>query len=218
MPTPVSDGEKVYVWVGTGVAACFDLEGNKQWMTRIYPGELTYGSSPAIADGVLVTFLNRLYGFDMKTGEQLWEQPKVRLNVASLIAGKLSGEQVIVTQRGDVIREINRQRVRTMADWDRLVKDAKPGDRLTGKNRRRARVFHSRGVFRIGKESKLAGTGLFHSADSADLGVISVQNAVEAQGDLGEFHGRLLDKFHTCSRVNANDIRSGIYRGIRESR
>src|ERR1051325_6665982 len=33
-------------------------------------------------------------------------------------------------QRGDVIREINRQRVRTMADFDRLTKDAKEGDRL----------------------------------------------------------------------------------------
>ncbi len=104
MPTPVSDGEMVYVWVGTGIAACFDLEGNKQWITRIYPGDLTYGSSPALADGVLVTFLNRLYGFDAKTGKQLWEQPKVRQNVAALMAAKLSGEQVVVTQRGDVIR------------------------------------------------------------------------------------------------------------------
>jgi serine protease Do len=34
-------------------------------------------------------------------------------------------------QRGDVIREINRQRVRTMADFERLTKDAKEGDRLT---------------------------------------------------------------------------------------
>jgi serine protease Do len=34
-------------------------------------------------------------------------------------------------QRGDVIREINRQKVRSQADWDRLVKDVKDGDRLT---------------------------------------------------------------------------------------
>jgi serine protease Do len=34
-------------------------------------------------------------------------------------------------QRGDVIREVNRQRVRTMADFERLTKDAKEGDRLT---------------------------------------------------------------------------------------
>jgi len=34
-------------------------------------------------------------------------------------------------QRGDVIREINRQRVRTMTDFERLTKDVKDGDRLT---------------------------------------------------------------------------------------
>jgi serine protease Do len=34
-------------------------------------------------------------------------------------------------QRGDVIREINRQRVNSMADYERLTKDAKEGDRLT---------------------------------------------------------------------------------------
>jgi len=34
-------------------------------------------------------------------------------------------------QRGDVIREINRQKVRSMADYERLTKDVKEGDRLT---------------------------------------------------------------------------------------
>ncbi|HEV8439883.1 MAG TPA: PDZ domain-containing protein, partial [Methylomirabilota bacterium] len=34
-------------------------------------------------------------------------------------------------QRGDVVREINRQRVRSQADWDRLTKDVKEGDRIT---------------------------------------------------------------------------------------
>ena len=34
-------------------------------------------------------------------------------------------------QRGDVIREINRQKVGSVADFERLTKDAKEGDRLT---------------------------------------------------------------------------------------
>ncbi|MGH2627344.1 MAG: PDZ domain-containing protein, partial [Anaerolineales bacterium] len=34
-------------------------------------------------------------------------------------------------QRGDVIREINRQRIRTMGDYEKLTRDAKDGDRLT---------------------------------------------------------------------------------------
>jgi serine protease Do len=34
-------------------------------------------------------------------------------------------------QRGDVIREINRQKVRSVADFEKVTKDAKEGDRLT---------------------------------------------------------------------------------------
>jgi serine protease Do len=34
-------------------------------------------------------------------------------------------------QRGDVIREVNRQKVRSLADFERLTKDIKEGDRLT---------------------------------------------------------------------------------------
>jgi serine protease Do len=49
--------------------------------------------------------------------------------VARLEDGSPASEAGV--QRGDVIREINRQRVRTMADFERLTKDAKEGDRLT---------------------------------------------------------------------------------------
>jgi outer membrane protein assembly factor BamB len=104
MPTPVSDRERVYVWSGLGVAACYQLDGQREWITRVDAGELTYGSSPALADGVLVTFLNRLYGLDAKTGKVLWEQPKIRNNVAALLAANFGSEQVVVTQRGDIIR------------------------------------------------------------------------------------------------------------------
>jgi len=34
-------------------------------------------------------------------------------------------------QRGDVIREVNRQKVRSLSDFERFTKDAKEGDRLT---------------------------------------------------------------------------------------
>jgi serine protease Do len=42
-----------------------------------------------------------------------------------------SGAADAGVQRGDVIREINRQRVRSMADFERLTRDLKEGDRLT---------------------------------------------------------------------------------------
>ncbi len=49
--------------------------------------------------------------------------------VTSVEEGGAAAEAGI--QRGDVIRQINRQPVRTLADFQRLTKDVKDGDRLT---------------------------------------------------------------------------------------
>jgi outer membrane protein assembly factor BamB len=107
MPTPVSDGTHIYIWNGMGVAACFDLAGKREWITRVEVGELTYGSSPALVDGVLVVYLNGLYGLDAKTGKQLWQQKRVRNNVASLLGATVGGKPVVISQRGDLIQPSN---------------------------------------------------------------------------------------------------------------
>ena len=49
--------------------------------------------------------------------------------VARVEDGTPAGEAGI--QRGDVIREINRQKVRSLNDFERLTRDVKDGDRLT---------------------------------------------------------------------------------------
>jgi len=104
MPTPVSDGKRVYVWSGLGVAACYDLDGRRQWITRVPTEQLEYGSSPALADGVLVVFLGKLHGLDARTGELLWTQDRINKNIAAVLAATLAGQQVFVSQLGDVIR------------------------------------------------------------------------------------------------------------------
>src|SRR5262249_31098809 len=104
MPTPVSDGKHIYVWSGMGVAACFDLDGTRRWITRIEADEINYGSSPALADGVLVVFQNGLYGLDARSGKLLWEQRRVRYNVGAVLGCTLAGRPAVVTQRGDVVR------------------------------------------------------------------------------------------------------------------
>ncbi len=104
MPTPVSDGQRVYVWCGLGVAACYDLDGNRQWITRVPTGHLEYGSSPALADGILGVFLGKLHGLDAKTGKLKWTQPKIHKNIAAILATTFGGQQVFVSQLGEVVR------------------------------------------------------------------------------------------------------------------
>jgi serine protease Do len=49
--------------------------------------------------------------------------------VAGIEDGSAAAEAGV--QRGDVIREINRQKIRSLPDFERLTKDVKEGDRLT---------------------------------------------------------------------------------------
>ena len=104
MPTPLSDGKHVFVWNGMGVAACFDLDGQRKWITRVETDHIVYGSSPALADGVFVAFFGKLFGFDAETGKLKWTQHRINKNVAAVLAAKLAGQDVVVTQAGEIIR------------------------------------------------------------------------------------------------------------------
>jgi outer membrane protein assembly factor BamB len=102
MPTPVSDGKRVWVWCNLGVAACYDLEGRRQWIRRLPIGG--YGASPALADGVLAVFAVELLGLDAATGETRWTQSKVKSCLAAVQATRFNDQPVFVTQRGDIVR------------------------------------------------------------------------------------------------------------------
>jgi hypothetical protein len=54
--SPVTDGKRIYVKFATGVVACYDLDGNRQWMahTPYTAGSLAVCSSPALADDKIV--------------------------------------------------------------------------------------------------------------------------------------------------------------------
>jgi outer membrane protein assembly factor BamB len=103
-PTPVSDGKHVWVWCGNAVAACYDLDGRRQWITRVATKDLSYASSPALADGTLAVFLHKLIGLEAQTGQVRWEQKKVNINNGAVLAAKIAGVPVFVTQRGHIVR------------------------------------------------------------------------------------------------------------------
>jgi len=49
--TPVTDGKRIWVKYLTGTVACYDLEGNRQWMERV---EFTRGGGAECSSPVLV--------------------------------------------------------------------------------------------------------------------------------------------------------------------
>lgn len=88
----------------SGIAACFDLDGQRKWITRVDTDHIVYGLSPALADGVFVAFFGKLFGFDAETGKLKWTQHRINKNVAAVLAAKLAGQDVVVTQAGEIIR------------------------------------------------------------------------------------------------------------------
>ena len=104
MPTPLSDGKHVFVWNGMGVAACFDLDGHRKWITRVETDHIVYGSSPALSDGVFAAFFGKLFGFDAETGKLKWTQHRINKNIAAILADRLANQNVFISQPGEVIR------------------------------------------------------------------------------------------------------------------
>ena len=86
-PSPVTDGESVWVLTGTGLLRRFDMDGNEIWMHNIQEkhGEWGllwgYGSSPLLdGDDLYVQVLHGFYTddpsyivkIDKETGDTLW--------------------------------------------------------------------------------------------------------------------------------------------------
>jgi outer membrane protein assembly factor BamB len=86
-PSPVTDGERVWVVTGTGIVSAFDLTGRQLWWNDLQkehgPFGLMWGyaSSPLLVDGMLVVQVlhgmqtddpSYLTAFDAATGETRW--------------------------------------------------------------------------------------------------------------------------------------------------
>ena len=104
-PTPVSDGQHVYVLAGNGVAAAYDLNGSRRWARLIERPTHGWGqsSSPALIDDKLFVLINRLYAVDKDTGEEVWQTASDQ-HWGSPVPTRIGEVDVIVTPGGDIIR------------------------------------------------------------------------------------------------------------------
>lgn len=104
-PTPVSDGQRVYVLFGHGLVAAYDLDGNLLWRRFVEKPTNMYGhsSSPVMADGKLIIHIKNLMALDPATGNELW---KVALaeDWGTPQVGKIGDTAIIVPSDGDIVR------------------------------------------------------------------------------------------------------------------
>lgn len=72
--TPLCDGKLVYVLYGTGIAACYDLDGAPQWIKRFEkPDTDGHTASPLLVGDLLIVHFTDMLGLDRRTGEVRWK-------------------------------------------------------------------------------------------------------------------------------------------------
>jgi len=85
-PTATTDGERVYVYIGSSGLLCYDFDGNEVWSRILRPSPNLYGSaSSLILAGEHLVFLNDnkresyLETIDPATGETIWRTERTGL-------------------------------------------------------------------------------------------------------------------------------------------
>ncbi len=106
-PTPVSDGKSVWVFFGTGVVACYDLEGKRRWIDWFdFRRTTTYARTPSpllVGDRLLVHF-GPLVCLDAATGKLLWKNDGAKATYGTPAAARIGNVDVLITPKGHVVR------------------------------------------------------------------------------------------------------------------
>ncbi len=112
--TPASDGKFIYAWFASGVSACYDLDGNRQWIRIDNHQTVEHGftSSPVLAGDKFVVFMRDLMAFDVKTGREAWRNPVVGptgMNPGdyfhgSCLSTRLGGVETVILPNATLIR------------------------------------------------------------------------------------------------------------------
>jgi len=106
-PTPVSDGNRIWVFFGTGIVACYDLDGKCRWanwydMRRV----TTYGrtASPLLVGDRLLVHFGPLVCLDAATGRVLWQDDGAKAAYGTPAPARIGDVDVVVTPKGHVVR------------------------------------------------------------------------------------------------------------------
>ncbi len=101
--TPTSDGKHVCAFFSTGVTACYDLDGNRQWIAGGRGGGSEHGNfaSPLMIGNRLVVWANEMRAYDVDSGKLVWANAAKAFNTyGSLFRVESGGELVAAFQWG----------------------------------------------------------------------------------------------------------------------
>jgi len=113
--TPTSDGERVWAVFASGIVACYDVAGKRQWIQYFgLPMVLQFArsASPVLVacpeqgrggDKLLVT-LNHLFALDAKSGKLLWKAEEVHETYGTPAVAKVGEAEVAITSEGYAVR------------------------------------------------------------------------------------------------------------------
>jgi outer membrane protein assembly factor BamB len=130
-PTPVTDGQAVYAFYGSGGAAAVSAEdGSVLWVNQDYPfySQHGLGASPRLFDGILIMPMDSssdgadktvgwqtpwesafVLGLDAKTGKERYKAKRGPSRIAHVTPSitDIGGKPVLVSGAGDVIQGFN---------------------------------------------------------------------------------------------------------------
>ena len=106
-PTPTSDGTYVWVFLNTGIVACYDLDGRKRWATwQDLRLATPYGrtASPVLVGDKLLVHFGPLVCLEAATGKRLWTCEAAKASYGTPAPARIGDVDVVVTPKGDVVR------------------------------------------------------------------------------------------------------------------
>ena len=103
--TPVSDGRFVYAAFGSGMVACYAMDGTRQWL-RLFSENTGRGlgnaSSPVLVGDHLIVHYLDMVALDAVTGKEVWRAPHIH-NWGTPAIVTLGKRTLLVTDGGDVV-------------------------------------------------------------------------------------------------------------------
>lgn len=114
--TPITDGQRLYVFFGKSGVYCFDLDGNEIWHTAVGKGLSGWGSgaSPIRYKNLLIVNASveskSLVALDKLTGKEIWRAPKIHsawntpilVTTPPLTKGGQAGLELVLSVNGRV--------------------------------------------------------------------------------------------------------------------